>query len=69
MVKLKDVKTRIVAGGDHQEYGVNYPDTMHQLLSGRSCDYFYIYRVVSPPKKIQVDVKITFLNEELEEEV
>jgi Reverse transcriptase (RNA-dependent DNA polymerase) len=69
MVKLKDVKTRIVEGGDHQEYGVNYPDTMHQLLSGRSCDYFYICRVVSPPKKLQVDVKIAFLIGELEEEV
>jgi Reverse transcriptase (RNA-dependent DNA polymerase) len=42
---------------------------MHQLLSGRSCDYFYICRVFSPGKKYKLMSKTAFLNGELDEEV
>jgi hypothetical protein len=69
MANLKDVKH----GSLQVEIIKNMPKTtlkpMHQLLSGRSCDYCYICRAFLSWEKIQVDAKIAFLNGKLEEEV
>jgi Reverse transcriptase (RNA-dependent DNA polymerase) len=53
-------KTRIVAGGDHQEYGVNCTDT-YALFLYLSCVFSW--------EKVQVDVKTAFLYGELDEEM
>jgi Reverse transcriptase (RNA-dependent DNA polymerase) len=63
-------KTRIVAGGDHQEYGVSYTDTNTPVIEWTIVRLFFIYlSCVFSWEKVQVDVKTAFLNGELDEEV
>jgi hypothetical protein len=49
-------KTGIVAGGDHQEYGVNYTDTYAPVIEWTIVRPFYICRVFLVGK-VKVDVK------------
>jgi Reverse transcriptase (RNA-dependent DNA polymerase) len=62
-------KTRIVAGGDHQEYGVNYTNTSAPVIEWTIVRLFLYLSCVFSWEKIHVDVKTAFLNEELDEEV
>jgi Reverse transcriptase (RNA-dependent DNA polymerase) len=62
-------KTLIVAGGDHQEYGVNYTDTYAPVIEWTIVRLFLYLSCVFSWEKIQVDVKTAFLNGELDEEV
>jgi Reverse transcriptase (RNA-dependent DNA polymerase) len=57
-------KTRIVAGGDHQEYGANYTDTYASVIEWTIVRLFLYLLCVFSWEKIQVDV-----NGELDEEV
>jgi hypothetical protein len=50
-------QTRIIAGGDHQEYGVNYTDSYAQVIEWtivRLFLYYYICRVLSRGKKYKL---------------
>jgi Reverse transcriptase (RNA-dependent DNA polymerase) len=62
-------KTRIVAGGDHQEYGVNYSDTYASVIEWTIVPLSLYLSCVFLWEKVQVDVTTAFLNGELEEEV
>jgi Reverse transcriptase (RNA-dependent DNA polymerase) len=62
-------KTRIVVGGDHQEYGLNYTDTYAPVTEWTIVRLFLYLACVFSWEKIQVDVKTAFLNGELYEEV
>jgi Reverse transcriptase (RNA-dependent DNA polymerase) len=62
-------KTRIVAGGDHQEYGVKYTDTYAPVIEWTIVRLFLYLSCVFWWEKVQVDVKTAFLNGELDEEV
>jgi Reverse transcriptase (RNA-dependent DNA polymerase) len=62
-------KTRIVAGGDHQEYGVNYTDTYAPVIEWTIVRLFLYLSCVSSWGNVQVDVKTAFRNGELDEEV
>jgi hypothetical protein len=56
-------KTRIVAGGDHQEYGVNYTDTYAPVIEWTIVRLFYICRVFSPGKKYKLLSRLLFATE------
>jgi Reverse transcriptase (RNA-dependent DNA polymerase) len=62
-------KTRIVAGGDHQEYGVNYSETYAPVIEWTIVRLFLYLLCVFSWEKVQVDVKTPFLNGELDGEV
>jgi Reverse transcriptase (RNA-dependent DNA polymerase) len=62
-------KTRIVARGDHQEYGVNYTETNVPVIEWTIVRLFLYLSCVFSWEKVQVDVKTAFLNGELDEEV
>jgi hypothetical protein len=62
-------ETRIVAGGDNQEYGVNYTNTFATVIEWTIVRLFLYLSCVFLWEKIQVDVKTAFLNGELDEEV
>jgi Reverse transcriptase (RNA-dependent DNA polymerase) len=62
-------KTRIIAGGDHQEYGVNYTDNYASVIEWTIVRLFLYLSCVFSWEKVQVDVKTAFLNGELDEEV
>jgi Reverse transcriptase (RNA-dependent DNA polymerase) len=61
-------KTRIAAGGDHQEYDVNYTDTYAPAIDWTIVRPFFELSCVFSWEKVQVDVKTAFLNGELDEE-
>jgi Reverse transcriptase (RNA-dependent DNA polymerase) len=67
MMTLKDVKHGSLQVEIIKNMASITLTPMHQSLSGRSCDYFYICR--ASWEKVQVDVKTAFLNGELDEEV
>jgi Reverse transcriptase (RNA-dependent DNA polymerase) len=62
-------ETRIVAGGDHQEYGVDYTDNYASVIEWTIVRLFLYLSCVFSWEKVQVDVKTAFLNGELDEEV
>jgi Reverse transcriptase (RNA-dependent DNA polymerase) len=62
-------KTRIVAGGDHQEYGVNCTGTYAPVIEWTIVRLFLYLSCVFSWEKVQVDVTTAFLNGELDEEV
>jgi Reverse transcriptase (RNA-dependent DNA polymerase) len=67
--EFKSCKTGNVAGGDHQEYGVNYIDT-YAPVSEWTIERLFLYLSCALSwEKVQVDVKTAFLNGELDEEV
>jgi Reverse transcriptase (RNA-dependent DNA polymerase) len=61
--------TRIVAGGDHQEYGVNYTDTYAPVIEWTVVRLSLYLSCVFSWEKMQVHVKTAFLKGELDEEV
>jgi Reverse transcriptase (RNA-dependent DNA polymerase) len=67
--EFKSCKTGIVAGGDHQEYGVNYTDTSASVIEWTIERLFLYLSSAFSWEKVQVDVKTVFLNGELDEEV
>jgi Reverse transcriptase (RNA-dependent DNA polymerase) len=62
-------KSRIVAGGDHQDYSVNYTDTYAPVIELTIVRLFLNLPCVFLWEQVQVDVKTAFLNGELDEEV
>jgi Reverse transcriptase (RNA-dependent DNA polymerase) len=62
-------KTRIVAGGDHQEYGVNFTDIDAPVIEWTIVRLFLDMSRAFSRENVQVDVKTAFLNGELDEEV
>jgi Reverse transcriptase (RNA-dependent DNA polymerase) len=62
-------KTRIVAGGDHQEYGVKYTDAYAPVIEWTIVRLFLYLSCVFSWGNVQVDVKTAFRNGELDEEV
>ena len=62
-------KTRVVAGGNYQTYGVDYHDTHAPVVDFATVRVFLRLAVLFGWKRMQIDVKTAFLNGELEEEI
>lgn len=62
-------KTRVVAGGNHQTFGVDYFETHAPVVDFATVRFFLCLSVIFSWTRVQVDVKTAFLNGELEEEI
>ena len=62
-------KTRVVAGGNHQTFGVDYFETHAPVVDFATVRFFLRLAVIMSWKRAQIDVKTAFLNGDLEEEI
>ena len=62
-------KTRIVAGGNHQTFGVDYHETHAPVVDFATVRFFLRLAVIFSWERMQIDVKTAFLNGDLEEEI
>jgi hypothetical protein len=62
-------KARIVAGGNHQQFGQDYFETYAPVVDFAIVRVFLYIAVCSNMRMVQVDVKTAFLNGELDEDV
>ena len=62
-------KTRVVAGGNYQTFGVDYFETHAPVVDFATVRFFLRLAVIFSWKRMQVDIKTAFLNGDLEEEI
>ena len=62
-------KTRVVAGGNYQIFGVDYHETHAPVVDFATVRFFLRLAVIFSWKRMQIDVKTAFLNGDLEEEI
>lgn len=62
-------KTRVVAGGNHQTFGVDYFETHAPVVDFATVRFFLRLAVTLSWERVQIDVKTAFLNGDLEEEI
>jgi Reverse transcriptase (RNA-dependent DNA polymerase) len=67
--ELERCKARIVAGGDHQEYGINCTDSYAPVIEWTIVRTILYLPCVFSWENVQFDVKTAFLMGELDEEV
>ena len=62
-------KTRVLAGGNYQVFGVDYFETHAPVVDFATVRFFLRLAVIFSWKRMQLDIKTAFLNGDLEEEI